>query len=196
MGLSSVRFPYIVVLKNQSVKLFNYFGLLLNLTSCIFFIKEFAFAENKNFFLLAGIALVLGVIIWNLIRAKKGKRVYYDRAFLISALLWVKMPYMEWLFIAFILLALLDFQVKFPLEIGFSENQVVFNSLLKKKYSWAKVNNVVLKDGMLTIDFHNNRILQREVEDDIDEEDVSEEEFNEYCREQLMKQKADSKNEK
>ena len=133
MGLSSVRFPYIVVLKNQSVKLFNYFGLLLNLASCIFFTKEFAFADEKNFFLLAGITLVIGIIIWNVVRAKKGKRVFYDRAFLVSALLWVKMPYMEWLFIAFILLALLDYQVKFPLEIGFSESQVVFNYLLKKK---------------------------------------------------------------
>lgn len=196
MGLSSVRFPYIVVLKNQSVKLFNYFGLMLNLASCIFFIKEFAFVDEKNFFLLAGIALVIGIIIWNVVRAGKGKRVFYDRAFLVSALLWVKMPYMEWLFIAFILLALLDYQVKFPLEIGFSESQVVFNYLLKKKYSWSKVSNVVLKDGMLTIDFHNNRILQREVEDDIDDEDVSEEEFNDYCRQQLVKQKAEMKNER
>lgn len=187
MGLSSVRFPYIVVLKNQSVKLFNNFGLLLNLASCFFFTREFAFVEEKNFFLLAGIALVAGIIVWNVIRAKNGKRVFYDRAFLISGLLWVKMPYMEWLFFAFILLALLDYQVKFPLEIGFSEKQVVFNYLFKKKYSWSSVSNVVLKDGILTIDFHNNKILQREVEDDIDEEDVSEEEFNEYCRQQLMK---------
>jgi hypothetical protein len=94
---------------------------------------------------------------------------------------------MEWLFGAFILLAILERQVKFPLEIGFSENQVVFNSLFKRKYSWKEVSNVVLKDGLLTIDFLNNHLIQREVEDEVDEDEVSEEEFNAFCRLQLQK---------
>ena len=94
---------------------------------------------------------------------------------------------MEWLFVAFILLAILERQAKFPLEIGFSESQVVFNTMLKKKYDWSQLSNVVLKDGLLTIDFHNNHLLQREVEDEEDEEDVPEEEFNEFCRAQLQK---------
>ncbi len=187
MGLSSFKFPYVVVLKNQSTKTFNYFGLLLNLASCVLFTKEFAFADEKNFFVLAGLTLVVGIIIYNVVRAKQGKRVYYDRAYLVSALLWIKMPYLEWLAVAFIILALLDHQVKFPLEIGFSENHIVFNYLIKKKYNWPAVSNVVLKDGLLTIDFHNNRILQREVIEDIDEDDATEEEFNQFCRTQINK---------
>jgi hypothetical protein len=117
----------------------------------------------------------------------KGHKVFFNRAYLISALLWIKMPYMEWLFIAFILLAIMERQVKFPLEIGFSESQVVFNTLLKKKYNWSQLSNVVLKDGLLTIDFMNNRLLQREVEEEVEEEEVSEEEFNAFCRMQLQK---------
>ena len=46
-------------------------------------------------------------------------------------------------------------------------------------------NNVVLKDGLLTLDFKSNRLMQREVADDDDEDDADEEEFNAYCRSRL-----------
>jgi hypothetical protein len=82
---------------------------------------------------------------------------------------------------------LLEHQVKFPLEIGFSENQIVFNTLFRKKYNWSQLSNVMLKDGMLTMDFYNNRLLQRQVEDDEDDDDATEEEFNLFCRQQLKK---------
>ncbi len=187
MKLSNFKFPFVVVLKNRSTRQFNAFGILLNLISSVFFISEFLVADQLNFFLLAGILLVIGLVIWNIYRSFKGRKVFYDRAYLITALLWIKMPYMEWLFIVFILLALLDHQVKFPLEIGFSERQIVFNSLFKKRYNWSQLSNVMLKDGLLTMDFHNNRLLQREIEDDEDEDDATEEEFNNFCQEQLRK---------
>ena len=187
MSLSSIKYPYIVVLKNPASWQFNAFGLLLNLVSCIFFSREFIFVENKNFFLVAGVLLVVGLLSWNVYRMRNGHRVFFNRAYLVSALLWIKMPYMEWLFVAFILLAILERQVKFPLEIGFSESQIVFNTLFKRKYNWGQLANVVLKDGLLTIDFLDNRLLQREVEDEEDEEEVSEEEFNAFCRLQLQK---------
>jgi len=187
MSLSSTKYPYVVILKNHGTGQFNVFGLVLNLISCIFFAREFVFTQNKNIFLIAGIFLVIGLLGWNIHHMFKGNKVFFNRAYLISALLWIKMPYMEWLFVAFILLAILERQAKFPLEIGFSESQVVFNTLLKKKYDWSQLSNVVLKDGLLTIDFHNNHLLQREVEDEEDEEDVPEEEFNEFCRAQLQK---------
>ena len=187
LSLSSIKYPYIVVLKNPVSWQYNAFGFLLNLVSCVFFCREFVFSDNKNLFLIAGILLVIGFLVWNIIRMRKGHKVFFNRAFLISALLWIKMPYMEWLFAAFILLALLERQVKFPLEIGFSETQVVFNTLFKRRYDWSQLSNVVLRDGLLTIDFANNRLLQREVEDEEDEEKVSEEEFNAFCRVQLQK---------
>ena len=185
--LSTIKYPYVVVLKSGPAWQFNAFGFLLNLGSCIFFTREFLFTDAKNIFLIAGILLVLGLLMYNIVRFRNGHKIFFNRAYLISALLWIKMPYMEWLFGAFIILAILERQVKFPLEIGFSENQVVFNSLFKRKYSWKEVSNVVLKDGLLTIDFLNNHLIQREVEDDVDEDEVSEEEFNAFCRLQLEK---------
>lgn len=188
MAATNGKFPYVVVLKNTSSRAFNVLAILLNLASCVFFVREFIINDGDiEFFLLMGVLVVLFILAWNQYHLPRRRKVYYDRAYLVTALLWLKMPYMEWLFLPFILLAILEHQVKFSVEIGFSEQQVVVNSLFRKKYGWSQLSNVVLKDGLLTMDFHNNRLLQREIEDDDDEDDAPEEEFNQFCRQQLEK---------
>jgi hypothetical protein len=47
---------------------------------------------------------------------------------------------------------------------------------------------VVLKGGMLTIDYKNNKLIQLETDDEEDDEyDVEDDEFNNYCNLQLGK---------
>lgn len=181
------KFPFVVVLKTTKDRSFNILAVLLNVASAAFFFKEFLLAGSIRYIQALAILVMLGVLIWNYLKSRKGKKVFYDRAYLITGLLWMGMPYMQWLFIPFIILALLEHQVKFPLEIGFSESQIVLNTIFKKRYLWSQLSNVMLRDGLLTMDFADNRLLQREVEDDEDEDDASEEEFNQFCRQQLKK---------
>jgi hypothetical protein len=130
--------------------------------------------------------VVTAMVIWNQYRIYHKKKVYYSRALLIAALVWMKMPYAQWLTIVFIILALLEYQAKHATEIGFSDNQILINSLFKKRYQWSQFSNIVLKDGLLTLDFTSNRLLQREIEDE-EESEADEDEFNQYCRQQLNK---------
>jgi len=44
---------------------------------------------------------------------------------------------------------------------------------------------VILKDGILTLDFKDNKLIQKEVLDD-DEPEAEEDEFNEYCQSKLV----------
>jgi hypothetical protein len=45
----------------------------------------------------------------------------------------------------------------------------------------------MLKDGILTMDFRNNKLFQKETDDSDDPDyDGSEEEFNQYCIDQLI----------
>lgn len=60
---------------------------------------------------------------------------------------------------------------------------VAIKHLLNKQYGWADLTNVILKDGLLTIDSKSNKLLQKEPEADISEE--YEREINEFCRSQL-----------
>lgn len=179
-------YQYVVILKNKHSKYIDLIGLLLGILSVIFFVRELIVAHQVGIAYLLGAVFVTGVLIWNIVQSSKGKKVYYSRALLVAALVWMKMPYFQWLTFVFIILALLEYQAKYSLEIGFSDQEIVINSLFKKRYQWTQFDNIVLKDGLLTLDFTNNRILQREIEDEEDNE-ADEDEFNAYCRKQLVK---------
>jgi hypothetical protein len=44
------------------------------------------------------------------------------------------------------------------------------------------LNNVIIKDDLLTMDFKNNKVFQRYTDDEEDDEyEVESDEFNEYC---------------
>ena len=47
-----------------------------------------------------------------------------------------------------------------------------------KTYEWPQFNQVIVKDGLLSLDFKNNNVLQLEL---ISEKDLSEKSFNEFC---------------
>lgn len=177
-------YQYVVSLKNQHNKYIDLLGILLSAASVIFFVRELLIDRNVHFAYLLGAVFVTAVLVWNFVQSSKGKTVYYSRALLIAALVWMKMPFFQWLTFLFIVLALLEYQAKYALEIGFSEKEIVVNSLWKKKYQWSQFSNIMLKDGLLTLDFINNRIFQREIDDD-EEDDADEEEFNAWCRQQL-----------
>lgn len=49
---------------------------------------------------------------------------------------------------------------------------------------WNELTNVIKKHDLLTIDFKNNKLLQVQIVND----DIDENEFNPFCREQLNKQ--------
>ena len=179
-------YQYVVVLKNQHTRYINILGFLLGLLSMVFFVKELLEPGQTGFVYLVGVLFIAGVLAWNVYHSVyKGEKVYYSRALLIAALVWMKMPYYQWVSFVFIILALLEYQAKYSVEIGFSDNEIKFNTFFKKRYHWTDFTNVVLKDGLLTLDFVNNKILQREIEDDDDEDDADEREFNEYCQKRL-----------
>ena len=62
--------------------------------------------------------------------------------------------------------------------------KILLPSFPVKNIKWDELNNLILKDGLLTIDFKNNKIFQHFVEEDYK---VNEKEFNEFCRQQLNK---------
>ncbi|MFZ9241091.1 MAG: hypothetical protein ACO22R_08105, partial [Chitinophagaceae bacterium] len=71
-------------------------------------------------------------------------------------------------------------------EIGFSNQQIVRKGIRTKTYQWAELNNVMIKDDLLTMDFKNNSLFQAYTDDEENEEyEVEDEEFNEYCKSQL-----------
>jgi len=76
-----------------------------------------------------------------------------------------------------------SFIYKQPQVTFFDESILIEKTLFSNNHSWTSLNFVVLKDGLLTIDFINNKILQVTINNPITQQD--EEIFNNYCKEQL-----------
>ena len=181
-------YPYIIVLKNQSSRYINLIGFLLTTGSAILFLLEMIAAGRIVVPYLAGIIFITGLLVWNAWRYYgSNKEIYYSKALLIAGLVWTRMPYFEWLIFVFAFLAFLEYQAKLSPEIGFSTDYIVFNGLFKRKYPWASVSQVMIKDGLLTIDFVNNRLFQKEI--DSGDNEASEQEFNQWAENQKEKEK-------
>ena len=69
--------------------------------------------------------------------------------------------------------------------VSISESQVIYPSFPRKKIDWQELSNLMLKDGLLTIDFKNNKIIQQQIADI--SSTIDEKEFNDFCRQQLNK---------
>jgi hypothetical protein len=154
---------------------------LLTAGSAALFAREMIFTNRIILPYLAGIIFIAGLLLWNaFLYYRTDKEIYYSKALLIAGVVWTKMPYFEWLVVVFAFLALLEYQAKKPVEVGFADDHIMINRLFKKRIRWSEIDNVVLRDGWLTIDFKNNRLLQKEI--DTGESEASDDEFNEWIK--------------
>jgi hypothetical protein len=170
-------YTYVIVLRNETSRYVNIVGFLLTAGSALLFTQEMIARNQVIVPYIIGVVFIAGLLLWNAyLYFRTDKEIRYSKALLVAALVWMKMPYFQWLLIVFAILAVLEYQAKLSPEIGFSDEQVVFNRLFRKKYSWSEIDNVVLKDGLLTIDFKNNKLFQKEI--DSGENEASEMEFN------------------
>jgi hypothetical protein len=182
-----MRYQYVVILKKDTERVTDSFSVLLILVSAIvFFYLGFQSGHLKYIPLLFAAALLTGLLINVLARRRGGTGIRYRYWLLLAAVGWIGFTTIPWFGAFFFLLAFLEYQTKRPLEIGFHHDRVVINTLIKRRFDWSAFNNVVLRDGLLTLDFSNNRLMQKEVADDEDEDDADEEEFNAFCRARLM----------
>jgi hypothetical protein len=178
--MSDKLYTYIIVLRNNTSRYVNWIGFLLTAGSALLFTWEMLMHRQIVLPYFLGVVFIAGLLMWNVYAYYKlDREIYYSKALLIAALVWMKMPYFQWLVFVLPVLALLEYQAKMLPEIGFSDDHVVFNRLFKKKHRWTEIEHVVLKDGLLTINFTNNRLFQHEI--DSGENEASESEFNDWA---------------
>ncbi len=63
--------------------------------------------------------------------------------------------------------------------IKIGEKITIKTGLIKRTYSWMELEQVILKDGLLTIDFKTNQLLQHPVGQDGAIDELA---FNSFCR--------------
>jgi hypothetical protein len=182
-------FDYVVILRNTSRRSIQLLNLFLAVIAIVYLAYRFAATPFLEVYTMAGLVIILLLLaLLYAIKEKRKKPFATPGSFLFFAgLLILFNKQTQWVEVLFafglIVLSALEEKAKANLEIGFSTQFILFDNLLKKKYQWKDFNNIVLKDNLLTLDFKNNKIFQRETIDE--ESDCDEEEFNEFCKEQL-----------
>ena len=180
---------YIISLKRPSYRAINLVSvilLLLFLVAFFYFLSRTGI-DGRNSWLLLIPAMVLALMVYGFSqRNRKDFLVYYRTELFIAAIGWFMLPlytgsrYFGW---AYAVMALIERFVKYPDEWVFSKENVVHPGIPKRTYEWVEIDNVVIRDNIFTLDFINNKVVQKELDQPVDKS--LELEFNNWCQEQL-----------
>lgn len=177
-------YDYVITLKHRNYATIDAISQLMYVFALgAFTYFTFAFPASKLYFLAVNFLIIINWIFCIIKRQKTGYTLFRLGLFF-AVFGWLGSPGSRFILaILYAIAGLLEKQVKFPEEIGFSSTGVVVNTFPKKKFSWADIANVVLKDNLLTVDFKNNKLIQKEINEGVSI--TTEKEFNEFCALQL-----------
>ena len=172
-----------IIIKNDKVKLYRTIAkifLLLNFAVFIFLL----FYETYRY---PSIAFLIAFILYLLLRQylfRKGhvNNILDEFVFFIPAAGWLGMHnYM--IGIGCILMGLLYKLSLQEIKFVFGHENIIKMNFPQKRIDWDLLNNVILKDNILTLDFKNNRLLQAEVE----KNGINEIDFNSFAKLRMTK---------
>ncbi len=173
-------YDYLITLKKSDYRFVDQITQLMNLFALLVFgFYYYHYPKSGAAYLYFGIGIVLAWV-YTIIKKRKNGQAYFRLGLLIGAVGWFIGPQRNiWMAILYAIAGLLEKQVKFPQEIGFSENEVSFNTFPRRVLKWAEIDNVLIKDGLITIDQKNNKLFQKEIEGYVTAD--IEKEFNNFC---------------
>jgi len=179
-------YPYIVVLRQKNRFRIQITGIIASFIYVLILLQRIFEHPGTRIINVMLLIAVSGIIFYNIRLMRNGRKISMTPVYVVACLSLLIIPPISWYMLLFLLLALFERAALMPEEIGLGEEGIVFNSLIPRRVRWTALNQVILKDGLLTIDFKNDQLIQRETDDEEDEDyDATEEEFNEYCAEKL-----------
>jgi hypothetical protein len=179
---------YTMQLKNEKRakhEQFAFFLVLLNMTSFIIASVYSLYSSIRNFALI-GTFLLLAVTVLHLYFQKKKKHYYLLLAagLFLAMIVWLMMG-VYWVAAIIFILGLLHIIASKTVSIHFYPEEIVFTSIPVRHVSWHELSNVILRDNLLTMDYHNNKLFQAEIYAG----SLQERDFNEFCRNKLFQEK-------
>ena len=173
-----------LILKNEkelSYKRISIFLLVLNLVGILFitYLKDF-----KSWLPIIIAAIAILTASSSIYFGNKNEKAILTGAFLLLSVAWIVAGYWIIGVLNMLFMILNNAALRKPI-VTINESQVIYPSFPKKKIDWQELSNLIIKDGLLTIDFKNNRIIQQYIADISSA--IDEKEFNDFCRQQLNK---------
>ena len=175
---------FIITLKNERIGNYIKLGFILTATNLIPFILFLFYGDA---WVTGVIGLVSTLIYFTLryfiVKNKIARYILDENIFFILAAVWLLQSD---LMAVLILLTGFLFKITIqPLAFVFSRKTIKKNFFPKKEYEWSQFESIILRDGFLTINFRNNKIIQAPVKDMTKEETAA---FNDFVKEMLDQQ--------
>ena len=172
---------YEIILQNKKTKIYITISWLIIVFNFIALIYTLVSGSVKYPVIpITGIAALLILSVTPLLSKRENK---FDLLFGVVIITWLLMQF----FLPAIINLLLFTQYTVSarrLVVSVNENGINYPSFPKKAFTWNELNNVILKDGLLTIDFKNNKLIQQLTEKRVDT--INEKEFNDFCSQQIQ----------
>jgi hypothetical protein len=175
---------FVLVLKNEKVRSYRLISLLLFTINflCILYITYLKGFTKWGPLIIAAAGMIAGFS--SFYQQKKNERIRFAGAFLLFVVAWISIGYFLPAVINVIFPCLSFVTMQVPV-VTVNEAEILYPSFPKKKIVWNELNNLIIKDGLLTIDFKNNKVIQQYISET--SADVNEKEFNQFCQQQLNK---------
>jgi|SRR6187401_117086 len=173
-----------LILKNEkeaSYKRISILLIILNVVGILFitYLKDF---RNWGALIIAAIAVFAAFSSFYF--RNKNEKAILTGAFILLSLAWIVAGYWVVGVLNILFMILHTAALQKPI-VSINESRVLYPSFPKKKIDWQELSNLIIKDGLLTIDFKNNKIIQQQIADI--SATIDEKEFNDFCRQQLNK---------
>jgi len=175
-----------ITLKNEKIRVYILLSRVVVFLHIITFLALAIFSNNKivKWTCIGSLVVLLIIFMLGWLIKKIEWQPGFHAIFLILMITWINMHQYWMAAIPLIFDILFTISVRKLLVIA-SETNIIYPSIPVKKIQWNMLNNVMIKDNLLTIDFKNNKLIQQQI-DDINSI-INEKEFNDFCLHQLNK---------
>jgi hypothetical protein len=171
---------YEIVLQNKKAKIYitiSWLIIVLNLIALIY--VGVAGLANYPVIPITGTAALLILSVTPFLSKRENK---FDLLYGVIIITWLLMQFFWPAIINLLLFSQYTVSAR-RLVVSVNENGVNYPSFPKKAFTWNELNNVILKDGLLTLDFKNNKLIQQLTGKRVDT--INEQEFNDFCSRQI-----------
>jgi hypothetical protein len=168
-------------LKNEKTRTYSIIGWLIVILNILCFLY-YAFRGEGKFRISPLVAVGLLIIIMLYDRYSKRKTENGDRYTIANMIIVNAWIVLENYFLAALNTILYIFEAisRRNWVVLFYDDRLIYPSFPKRTIFWKDLNNVVLKDGLLTIDLKSNKVYQNETVTEINES-----QFNEFCSQRI-----------
>jgi hypothetical protein len=172
---------FTIILPNEKAATYKVVTFIVAFMNLLFlgFVRYKETTPTAQFFLGFGLIWLLSSIVRYSFFKSSRKIIFIIIPLFVCSIIWLFMGFYLLGIVSF-LFSFFGFQANKPLKVTVSKAGILYPTFPAKLYEWNLVEQVLLKDNILTIELKNNKLIQITISDK-ENETLDAEAFNGYC---------------